>query len=90
MIGVGEDEGATREEYRQGVDVPVVVASQSPAKRTPGTANALFRGGWSGLFITTPDWHPIPGGLPGVERPYCPVGFSGHGFKMAPTVGVAA
>ena len=40
---------------------------------------------FSGLYETTPDWQPIldsfPGGL------HAAVGFSGHGFKMAPVVG---
>ena len=57
-------------------------------KRMPGMASALFRGGWSGLFTTTPDWHPVLDRVEGIEGLYLAVGFSGHGFKLAPMVGV--
>ena len=50
-------------------------------------ADSYFRGGWSGLFTTTPDWHPILDRVPGIEGLYCAVGFSGHGFKLSPMVG---
>ena len=54
----------------------------------PGMEHAVFRGGWSGLFTITPDWHPILAPAPGIDGLYCAVGFSGHGFKLAPMVGV--
>jgi glycine/D-amino acid oxidase-like deaminating enzyme len=50
---------------------------------------SYYRGGWSGLFTTTPDWHPILDRVPGVEGLFCMVGFSGHGFKLAPAIGQA-
>ena len=89
LIGVGEDEFVGTEEYTQGVDMAVVEATFAKlAKRMPGMSDALFRGGWSGLFTTTPDWHPILDKVEGIEGLYCAVGFSGHGFKLAPMVGV--
>ena len=89
LIGVGEDEFVGPDEYNQGVDMPVVEeACANLARRMPGMSQALFRGGWSGLFTTTPDWHPILGRIEGVDGLYCAVGFSGHGFKLAPMVGV--
>ena len=42
---------------------------------------------WSGLYTMTPDAHPILGSAPGVEGYYQAVGFSGHGFMLAPIVG---
>ncbi len=42
---------------------------------------------WSGLYTMTPDAHPILGGVPGLEGYYQAVGFSGHGFMLAPIVG---
>ena len=42
----------------------------------------------TGLFTTTPDWHPILDAVPGIEGLYCAVGFSGHGFKLSPMIGV--
>jgi hypothetical protein len=35
----------------------------------------------------TPDWQPVLGPAPGVEGLYLALGFSGHGFKLAPSVG---
>ena len=50
-------------------------------------AESYFRGGWAGLFTTTPDWHPILDRVPGIDGLYCAVGFSGHGFKLSPMIG---
>ena len=89
LIGVGEDESVRPDEYNQGVDMPVAEeAFRNLVKRMPGMARALFCGGWSGLFTITPDWHPILDGVEGIEGLYCAVGFSGHGFKLSPMIGV--
>ena len=89
MIGVGEEEFVGPDHYNQGVDMPVVETTfANLAKRIPGMSQAVFRGGWSGLFTTTPDWHPILDKVAGIEGLYCAVGFSGHGFKLSPMVGV--
>lgn len=42
---------------------------------------------WSGLYTVTPDAHPILGDVPGVHGYYQSVGFSGHGFMLAPITG---
>jgi sarcosine oxidase subunit beta len=42
---------------------------------------------WSGLYTMTPDAHPILGGVPGIDGYLQAVGFSGHGFMLAPVVG---
>lgn len=42
---------------------------------------------WSGLYTNTPDAHPVLGGVPDVNGYYQAVGFSGHGFMLAPIVG---
>jgi sarcosine oxidase subunit beta len=42
---------------------------------------------WSGLYTVSPDAHPILGGVPGLDGYYQAVGFSGHGFMLAPVVG---
>src|SRR5712671_4768732 len=49
----------------------------------PGTSTAAF----AGPFDVTPDWHPILDEAPGIRGFYLAVGFSGHGFKLAPAVG---
>ena len=89
MVGVGEEEYASPEDYTQSVDMPMVERTfNSLIKRMPDMSQALFRGGWSGLFTVTPDWHPILDRVDGIEGLYCAVGFSGHGFKLSPMIGV--
>jgi glycine/D-amino acid oxidase-like deaminating enzyme len=60
---------------------------QRLTRRYPGMYKGYGRGGFGALYAITPDWHPILDRLPGLQGGYCAVGFSGHGFKMAPTVG---
>jgi sarcosine oxidase subunit beta len=43
--------------------------------------------GWGGLYAITPDDNPIIGSLPDAGGLFCAIGFSGHGFQQAPTVG---
>jgi len=89
MMGFGDDEVVGVETYNQGVDMEIMAdALGRLTRRIPAMADAYFRGGWSGLFTTTPDWHPILDAVPGIEGLYCAVGFSGHGFKLSPMIGV--
>ena len=89
LIGVGEDECAEPDTFNQGVDMPMVERTfRNLVERMPGMSAALFRGGWSGLFTTTPDWHPILDRVDGIDGLHLAVGFSGHGFKLAPMIGV--
>jgi sarcosine oxidase subunit beta len=60
---------------------------QRLSRRYPAMHRGYGRGGYGALYEVTPDWHPIIDRLPGLEGAYCAVGFSGHGFKMAPVVG---
>ena len=88
MIGVGEDESAGPDSFNQGVDMPVVEKTMgNMIRRVPTMETAQFIGGWSGLFTTTPDWHPVLDRIDGIEGLYCAVGFSGHGFKLSPMIG---
>ena len=88
LVGFGEDEEVEIDTYNQGVDMVAFQDTQGKlAARMPAMADSYFRGGWSGLFTTTPDWHPILDKVPGIEGLYCAVGFSGHGFKLSPMIG---
>ena len=89
MMGFGDDEEVGVETYNQGVDMDVRAdAMVRLTRRIPAMSDAYYRGGWSGLFTTTPDWHPILDAVPGIDGLYCAVGFSGHGFKLSPMIGV--
>jgi sarcosine oxidase subunit beta len=57
------------------------------AHRMPAFHDARYTAGWTGPYDITPDWNPIIGPVPGQAGLFVAVGFSGHGFKMAPTVG---
>jgi sarcosine oxidase subunit beta len=56
-------------------------------KRVPSYAEAAWVEGFAGAYDATPDWNPILGWAPGVEGLYLALGWSGHGFKLAPAVG---
>ena len=88
-MGFGDDdEQSDPDAYPQGLELPeAAVARAKLGRRVPGLADAYYRGGWSGLFTTTPDWHPTLDAVPGTEGLYCAIGFSGHGFKLSPAVG---
>lgn len=60
---------------------------QRLSRRYPAMHRSYGRGGFGALYAITPDWHPIIDRFPGLTGAYCAVGFSGHGFKMAPIVG---
>jgi glycine/D-amino acid oxidase-like deaminating enzyme len=58
------------------------------ARLMPAAADAQITGGWSGMYEVSPDWNPIMGTVPTVAGLHYAVGFSGHGFKLSPIVGV--
>jgi sarcosine oxidase subunit beta len=89
LMGFGDDEVADVETYNQGVDMDTAADAMARlTRRMPAMSDAYYRGGWSGLFTTTPDWHPVLDQVPGIEGLYCAIGFSGHGFKLSPMIGV--
>ena len=89
MIGYAED-AVDLDNYDEGIDrAEADDALARLARRMPAMNESYLRGGWSGIFTTTPDWHPILDRVPGVDGLYCMVGFSGHGFKLAPAIGQA-
>ena len=89
MIGFGEDD-VELDNYDEGIDPPTAAENMARlTRRMPAMADSYIRGGWSGLFTVTPDWHPILDQVPGIAGLFCAVGFSGHGFKLAPALGRA-
>ena len=57
------------------------------ANRMPAFAEAKLVRSWTGPYDIPPDWNPIIGPVPKLEGVRVAAGFSGHGFKLAPTVG---
>jgi glycine/D-amino acid oxidase-like deaminating enzyme len=56
-------------------------------ERYPRLAGFELVRGFAGPYDITPDWNPIIGPCPAIENLYLAVGWSGHGFKLAPAVG---
>ena len=57
-------------------------------RRIPVMAEATYNTGYAGLYTSTPDFHPILDRVEGIDGLYLCTGFSGHGFKLSPMVGV--
>lgn len=75
--------------YNESVDYEFIEdAAQRIRNRYPLMEHALSRGGWSGIYGITPDWHPIIDEVPNDSHFFIAAGFSGHGFKLGPAVGV--
>lgn len=57
-------------------------------RRCPPMEAAELRRGYAGLYGVTPDWHPFIDEVPAGSGHVLCTGFSGHGFKLAPAVGL--
>jgi sarcosine oxidase subunit beta len=66
----------------------VLEAGSGLVKRYPAMEQSQFTGGFASLYAITPDWHPIVDELPSDSGFYICSGFSGHGFKLGPAVGL--
>jgi len=77
--------------YDEGVGVHAINDARRKAALRFEGMDAGDKGGvqraFSGLYETTPDWQPIMDSLG--DGFHVAVGFSGHGFKLAPVVGEA-
>jgi sarcosine oxidase subunit beta len=80
---------ADPDRYNESADFDFVeFASARICQRYPFMRQALSKGGWSGIYDITPDWHPIIDEVPAGSGFFVAAGFSGHGFKLGPAVGV--
>lgn len=57
-------------------------------KRYPPMVDAESTTAYSSIYGVTPDWHPIVDEVPEGSGCYICAGFSGHGYKLGPAVGV--
>jgi glycine/D-amino acid oxidase-like deaminating enzyme len=57
------------------------------ARRVAAYADAVCWGGCGALYTVTPDAQALIGAVEGVEGLFIVSGFSGHGFKLGPSVG---
>jgi sarcosine oxidase subunit beta len=91
LIGVehGEREAVDPDSTPESVEQDYIErARKALAARFPVFAHATMRGAWSGVFMQSPDDHPIIDHLPQVEGLYVMTGDSGTSFKTSPAIGV--
>lgn len=66
----------------------VLLQGGQVARRMASFQDARLTASWVGAYDITPDWNPVLGPVAGVEGLTLAYGFSGHGFKLAPAVGL--
>lgn len=90
LVGTGDhgDPIADPDTLRDHVDMEHVSRiDKLISNRMPAFSQGRYIAGWTGPYDITPDWNPVVGPVPGYEGLYVATGFSGHGFKLAPTIG---
>ncbi len=71
------------------VDMDLVLAiGEQVSARFASFAEAGLASAWTGVYDVTPDWNPILGPVDGLPGLIVACGFSGHGFKLSPAVGL--
>ena len=75
--------------YNEDLDTDFVLEiGERLLKRYPPLEQSQSTGGYASLYAITPDWHPIVDELLPGSGFYIASGFSGHGFKLGPAMGV--
>ncbi len=86
---VEANDHADPDSYNERVDFEFVADSgMKLARRFPCMERGASRGGFSGIYDVTPDWHPVIDEAPAGSGFFVAAGHSGHGFKLSPAVGV--
>jgi sarcosine oxidase subunit beta len=91
LIGVtiGDRDGAHPSEFEESVEQWYIdAARETLARRFPAFANSTMRGGWTGVYMQSPDGHPIIDKLDQHDGLYVMTGDSGTSFKTAPAIGL--
>jgi sarcosine oxidase subunit beta len=77
------------DDFKQHLDDDFLLETgEQVIRRYPALERAESRGGYASLYGITPDWHPIVDELPAGSGFFVCAGFSGHGFKLGPAVGL--
>ena len=93
LVGLIDPEEASAvvdpDNYWQGVEDDFVLESgERLIDCYPAMERSHSTGGYASHYAITPDWHPIIDEAPQGSQFYVCSGFSGHGFKLAPAVGL--
>ncbi len=77
------------DDFARGVDLAFQAdVGERLSRRYPAMERSESTGGFASLYAITPDWHPIIDETPEGSGFFVCSGFSGHGFKLGPAVGV--
>lgn len=89
LIGVEQPQADWNpDHFHEGVDAGFVdLARGRLAARFPAFEQATMRGGWSGIYMMSPDSRPIIDQIPSVPGLFVMLGDSGTSFKTAPAIG---
>jgi sarcosine oxidase subunit beta len=92
LIDPGEADAIVNpDNFKEQVDPDFVLDSgERLIRRFPPMEHSQSTGGYAALYDITPDWHPIIDEVPADSGFFICAGFSGHGFKLGPAVGVMA
>jgi len=75
--------------YDERMDAKFVLdVGERLVSRYPAMEDSQSTGGYASLYAITPDWHPVVDEVPAGSGHYVCSGFSGHGFKLGPAVGL--
>ncbi len=91
LVGTGDHGDPVRDadamDENVGDDFVLLQGGQIGHRMAP-FADAALTASWVGAYDITPDWNPVLGPAPGGDGLHLAFGFSGHGFKLAPAVGL--
>lgn len=77
------------DKYREYMDDGFMIeAGERLINRYPAMEHSQTASGYASLYAITPDWHPIIDEVPRGSGFFVCSGFSGHGFKLGPAVGL--
>ncbi len=82
------DQVSDPDHFNEKVELETIASfAERIALRYPAMSRSHVASSYASLYDITPDWHSIMDAVPGVEGLYLCAGSSGHGFKLAPSVG---
>jgi glycine/D-amino acid oxidase-like deaminating enzyme len=83
------DDVVNPDDYAEHADTEFITTmGEQMLCRYPPMELSESMGGYASLYAVTPDWHPIIDELPAESGCYICSGFSGHGYKLGPAVGL--